>query len=99
MILILLLRFLIQTFACVELFLADYSEQWKADKKFAMVNLRKFGFGVPSLEPSIQEHIAKLIAKFKSYDGAAFEGKPLLKRSLAEIIVPIVLTGGFFCNL
>ena len=50
------------------------------------------------MEPCIQEHIAKLIAKIESFNGAAFDVKPFLQRSLAEIIVPMVLTGGLFAT-
>ena len=76
-----------------ELFFADYSEKWKAERKFAVVNLRKFGFGMPSMEPNIQMIINKMIEQVKSFNGSSIDLQPLLSTALAEIAAPIVIAG------
>ena len=76
-----------------ELFFADYSEKWKAERKFAVVNLRKFGFGMPSMEPNIQMIINKMIEQIRSFNGSSIDLQPLLSTALAEIAAPIVIAG------
>ena len=43
------------TFSCLfaELFLAEYNEEWKRNRKLATQALRTFGFGNPEIDPEL----------------------------------------------
>ena len=71
----------------------DFDEEWKTHKKFAVITLRKFDFGLPSLENDIQDKIEKFIEELKKIQGTATDISPLVKRHLAEIISTITLAG------
>ncbi|CAH1258918.1 CYP2U1 [Branchiostoma lanceolatum] len=69
---------------------AEYGQDWRQQRRFALKTLRDFGVGKRSLEGKICEEAAALSQELVAKDGQPFNIKHLMQNAVSNIICSIV---------
>ncbi|XP_061185646.1 cytochrome P450 2C18-like [Saccostrea echinata] len=63
---------------------------WKETRAFALMTLRKFGFGKRCLESQIMEEVDCFMEKLENYESEAFDIQSVLNASVANVICSLL---------
>ena len=77
---------------------ASEGEQWVAQRRFALRNLRDFGFGKKSMESLAQDDIIELINGFKKEVGHPIETNRRFSTAVLSSLWNIIIAGQKFVH-
>ncbi|XP_072038343.1 cytochrome P450 2U1-like [Amphiura filiformis] len=72
-------------------FLADYSESWQQQRRFALSTLRGFGFGKTSFEKKITDEVSLLLSHLKDIARVPQDLSTLLTSGVANVMCDTLL--------
>ena len=72
-----------------------YTEEWKAERKFILLALRKFGFGSGSLEDKMKNELNTLLDIYRNQDGKPFDPREYLPKTLANLVFSILINESY----
>lgn len=63
---------------------------WKEQRTFALITMRKFGFGRRCLQSQVMEEVDCLMEEFEKYEGRPFDIQEQLKISISNVICSLL---------
>ena len=76
-----------------DIFMAEYDETWKKNKKFAVTSLRKYGFGTPRLEGKVLREYDIVTKHIKDLGSSSFNIQPIIMQAVSRVISYVLFDG------
>ncbi|XP_053323537.1 cytochrome P450 2D20-like [Spea bombifrons] len=77
---------------------SNYTQHWKARRRFALHTLRDFGMGKKTIEERVREEAGYLCSAFQAEEGHAFDPYLLLNNAVSNVICSIIFGDRFDYN-